>query len=374
MMSLELETHLSTPDRAGPDELCAVHRPVLAEAVAALWAAYFAPERDERPLRISTNKYRQKAPGGAASFPIVIRPDLQAAPPQPQSPLLYVDATLGEAGHARLLLAQMPGGIKPQLLGIDADPQMLVRAQHFLRQSLGQEQYQQRCSLVQQRFSDYFTGLRPGQLQADLILFDLGISLFHYSNASGRGFSLRPDDPDELLDMRLDPGRSEQSAADLLRSASETELAEIFWRYGELHNSRRLARQIVARRDRLELHKARKLANFLCQISPRPPKPHIHPATQVFQALRIAVNDELGQLQRGLVATLEQLRPSGLLAVITFHSLEDRIVKQQFRSWLEQGRGRWVYKNAIQAPHNTALASERSARLRVLRRMPEHPG
>ncbi|WGK68853.1 16S rRNA (cytosine(1402)-N(4))-methyltransferase RsmH [Candidatus Haliotispira prima] len=371
---------MSEADSTAPAALPEMHKPVLRKEVAALWQAYFRPDLDEKPLSAVQpsmvpgpghkpgNKYREPAPCPS------IRPDL----PQ-NGQLLYVDATLGEAGHARLLLEQQP---QAQLLGIDADPQMLGRARHFLDAALGSEQRQQRCRFVERRFSDYFCSLDPGLLQADMILFDLGISLFHYNSEAARGFSFRPEDPEELLDMRLNPAQG-QSAAELLQTLSEAELADILYSYGELRNSRRLARLIVAQRDNMELHKAQVLAHFLRQINPtaRPGKKKqngkhnkgnkakIHPATQVFQALRIAVGDELGQLKSGLPAALEQLRTYGLLAVITFHSLEDRLVKQQFRDWQDQGRVQWVYKKTIQASHDSPLPSERSAKLRVVRRM-----
>lgn len=313
---------------------------MLAAQVGRLWQALFHPEWDEK------RKY-------------CARSARQEMPDAPQSDaLLYVDATLGEAGHARLLLEQEP---RTRLLGLDADPQMLERGSRFLRQTLGAEEFDRRCNLENRRFSDYFTALPPGRLRADLILFDLGISLFHY--AAGRGFSFRPEDPDELLDMRLNPGYG-PSAAELLQNSSEAELADIFWRYGEVHNARKIARAIVEQRGESEVYKARILAALVRRLS-RPGR--IHPATQVFQALRIAVGDELGQLARSLPAALEQLRPCGLLAVISFHSLEDRLVKQQFRTWLEEGRVAWVYKKVIQAPYDSPLASERSAKLRVVR-------
>ena len=312
---------------------------MLADQVASLWQAYLHPEQDQRPLQ--RDGYSP-----------------------PEKPLLYVDATLGEAGHARLLLGQQP---QVNLLGIDADPQMLKRARYFLQQALGPQELVQRCHLVPQRFSDYFHALEPGKLQANLILFDLGISLFHYS--AGRGFSFCPEDPNEILDMRLNPEDDRPSAAELLQNLGEAELADIFWYYGELRNSRQIARAIVQQRSWRELHKAQVLADFIRQLPQKKVHSKIHPATRIFQALRIAVGDELGQLERSLPAALEQLQPYGLLAVITFHSLEDRLVKQLFRTWQERGQAQWVYKKAIQAPYDSPLASERSAKLRVVRRM-----
>ena len=344
------------------------HKPVLAAQVAALWHCYFAPENDEKPLQ-----------RGAA--PPVIRADLKTSPGRK---LLLVDATLGEAAHARLLLQE-----QAHLVGIDADAEMLERAKYFLDASLGAPERKRRCRLIHQNFGDYFAALEPGQLNADLILFDLGLSLFHYR--AGRGFSFRPEDPDELLDMRLDPSVG-PSAAELIESLGESELADIFWRYGELRHAGHIARQIVrARTQRLgrsargqrlarsthdlrearSLREAKAFADFIRQITPAKVrhKMRIHPATQVFQALRIAVGDELGRLQRSLPKALEQLRRYGLLAVVSFHSLEDRLIKKQFRSWQAEGRVQWVYKKAIQADYQSPLQSERSAKLRVVRKM-----
>ena len=329
------------------------HKPVLAAQVAALWRCYFAPENDEKPLQ-----------RGAA--PPVIRADLKTSP---SGKLLLVDATLGEAGHARLLLQE-----QAHLVGIDADAEMLKRAKYFLDASLGAPERKRRCRLIHQNFGDYFAALEPGSLEADLILFDLGLSLFHYR--AGRGFSFRPEDPDELLDMRLDPSVG-PSAAELIESLGESELADIFWRYGELRHAGHIARQIVRARSTSDLRKACSLdkakafADFIWQITPAKvrQKMKIHPATQVFQALRIAVGDELGRLQRSLPKALEQLRRYGLLAVVSFHSLEDRLIKQQFRSWQDEGRVQWVYKKAQQADYQSPLQSERSAKLRVVRKM-----
>ena len=328
------------------------HKPVLAEQVAALWGCYFAPKNDEKPLQRN------------AALP-VIRSDLIR---ERGGSLLFVDATLGEAGHSRLLLRE-----QTHLVGIDADAQMLKRAQYFLDNSLGVSERKHRCQLVHQNFGDYFAALAPGSLNADLILFDLGLSLFHYSAQTARGFSFRPENPDEPLDMRLDPSAG-PSAAELIKILSESELADIFWRYGELRCARQIAHQIVRARSTHDLRKAKALADFVWQITPAKVrhKMRIHPATQVFQALRIAVGDELGQLQRSLPKALEQLRQYGLLAVISFHSLEDRLIKQQFRSWQAEGRVQWVYKKVRQANYQSPLQSERSAKLRVVRKMIEN--
>ena len=165
---------------------------------------------------------------------------------------------------------------------------------------------------------------RLGWDGVDAILLDLGVSSMQLDTAE-RGFAFRADGP---LDMRFDPGGSRQTAAELVNFLDEDELATIFYRYGEEPQGRRLARVVVKARPYAT---TRDLASAIEQAIPRRPKDKIHPATRVFQALRIAVNDELGTVERALPQAIDLLRPGGRLAVISFHSLEDRIVKDTFK-------------------------------------------
>src|SRR5690606_13722949 len=162
-----------------------------------------------------------------------------------------------------------------------------------------------------------------GYQQVDGVLLDLGISSLQLADAE-RGFSFQREGP---LDMRMDPG-SGQSAADLIATADQRELADILFRYGEERQSRRIAAAIVRRRQERPIRTTTELAELVERTIGRRPGARIHPATRTFQALRIAVNDELSELERGLEAALEVLAPGGRLVVISFHSLEDRIVKQ----------------------------------------------
>lgn len=233
---------------------------------------------------------------------------------------LYLDGTVGGGGHARLILeACAPNG---RLIGLDRDPAALVAAAGVLGG------YGERIVLCHGSFADL-----EGRLAAlgidlvDGILLDLGVSS-HQLDTAERGFSFREDGP---LDMRMDPGQ-QAGAADLLARADADELKRIFRDYGEERWAGRIAREIVRVRTASPLATTRQLAELVCRVVPGGYQPQrIHPATRVFQALRIAVNGELEALREGLAAALRRLRPGGRLAVISFHSLEDRLVKQTFR-------------------------------------------
>lgn len=230
---------------------------------------------------------------------------------------IYVDATFGAGGHTRAILERVPQG---RVIAIDADPHAVSRAQTITNPSF---------TFVQANFSELRRVLDECRVElVDGILFDLGVSSMQLDEAQ-RGFSFREDAP---LDMRMNPYAG-RSAYDILASASEGELADIFFHYGEERAARRIARIIVERRASGRLpHTTLEFAAMVSGIVHRPGKrERIHPATRVFQALRIAVNDELGALKHGLDAAIGSLRAAGRVVVISFHSLEDRIVKQTFR-------------------------------------------
>ena len=234
---------------------------------------------------------------------------------QPQNGGRYVDGTLGAGGHARgILEASAPDG---QLLGLDVDPQALALARKTLAP------YEQRTHLVQASYISLSRQLdQLGWKAVDGIVLDLGVSSMQFDTPE-RGFSFMNDAP---LDMRFGPSML-QSAADLVNEYSESELADLIYRYGEERDSRKIARAIVRARP---LHTTRELAAVIEAISPRRGD-RIHPATRTFQALRIAVNEELTSVEAVLPQALAGLRSGGRLAVISFHSLEDRIVKDFFR-------------------------------------------
>ncbi len=225
----------------------------------------------------------------------------------------YIDCTVGGGGHTEALLKHGAD----RVLGIDQDPAALQMAAERFRQ------YGDRVTLVHGNFRKVGALARAHQLdQVDGVLFDLGVSSYQL-DAAERGFSFREDAP---LDMRMDPAQA-VTAAELVNTLSEAELANIIYRYGEERASRRIARRIVEQRRRAPITHTTGLAMLVAQALGGKGG-RIHPATRTFQALRIAVNDELGALEEALPAATELLATGGRLAVISFHSLEDRIVKE----------------------------------------------
>lgn len=249
---------------------------------------------------------------------------------------VLVDCTMGEAGHALAFLSANPA---LYYVGIDADPAMRERA-HVRLEPFGDRVTE--CAGYFDEVLDSFvdaggvTGIRevkePKKVRA--VLFDLGISMFHFSG-SGRGFALSRD---EVLDMRLSPDL-ERSASDILAEEREEELARIFHEYGEERYSRRIARAIVEGRRSSRITSTSRLAELVAGAVPGPArKSGIHCATRTFQALRIAVNDELGRAGRGIRAAASLLDVGGRIGVISFHSLEDRIAKTIFRDLSGYGK------------------------------------
>ena len=235
----------------------------------------------------------------------------------PAAPGLLVDATVGPGGHAEALLEAAPGFT---LLGLDRDPRALELARRRL------ERFGSRVTLLERRFSQLPEVLATRAEPAPAaILADLGCSSLQLDTPE-RGFSFRHDAP---LDMRM--GAHGPTAADLLAEAEEEELVRILWRYGEERRSRAIARAMVRRRRERPLRTTRDLAELVVEVLGPGRRGRVHPATRTFQALRIAVNDELGELERFLEPAVRSLRPGGRLAVISFHSLEDRIVKHTLR-------------------------------------------
>jgi 16S rRNA (cytosine1402-N4)-methyltransferase len=263
-----------------------------------------------------------------------------------------IDATFGAGGHARLLCADLAG--KGRFLAVDRDPD--VRAEF--------DRFQRGCG-VQARFlrGDFATvlgQLAQNGLRADAILFDLGVSSMQIDRPE-RGFSYAVDAP---LDMRMDPSEP-RSARDLVNEASERDLADIFRRYGEERYARQIARAIARRREERPLERTQDLVEIVRAAIPAPRRfGDGHPAKRVFQALRIAVNDELGALERALPEALSVLRPGGRIAVVSFHSLEDRIVKRFFAA---------EAKGCICPPDLPVCACGREPNVRLLTRKAVRP-
>ncbi len=230
-----------------------------------------------------------------------------------------IDATFGAGGHSSLLAADLEG--EGKLIAIDRDPSVRAYFDRFKSRTGVQ------ARLLRGEFSVVLGQLAANDVQADAILLDLGVSSMQVDRPE-RGFSYAADAP---LDMRMDPS-AELSARALVNEAEERELALIFRRFGEERYARPIARAIVRRRAERPFERTSDLAETIKHAIPTPARfGEGHPAKRVFQALRIAVNDELGALEAALPAAVRMLRPGGRLAVISFHSLEDRIVKQYIR-------------------------------------------
>ena len=232
---------------------------------------------------------------------------------------LMIDSTLGEGGHSFNFLSKYEN---LKIVGLDADKVIQAKARERL------SCFGERMNFFNGWFNDFYANYPSEYEKPDLILFDLGISVFHYEK-SDRGFSFRYD---EKLDMRLN-AESEKSAADLVNELSETELADMIYLYGEEKLSRRIAKAIVDARSGGKIESSKALAEIIWNCVPANYRyGQIHPATRTFQALRIAVNGELKRLPKALSDAFACLKPGGKMGVITFHSLEDRIVKNYFRN------------------------------------------
>jgi len=307
---------------------------------------------------------------GVGHTPVLLAQVLESLDVRPDG--VYLDATFGRGGHAGAILSRL--GADGRLLCLDRDPAAIAGAGDIAADA--------RVSLQHAEFSrlaECADRVRPG-LYFDGILFDLGVSSPQLDTPA-RGFSFLADGP---LDMRMNPEHG-ASAADVVNHAGEAELARIFFEYGEERFARRIARAIVTDRRERPFRTTQDLAGLITRVAPSRER-HKHPATRVFQALRIHVNRELDELRQGLDRALERLKAGGRLAVISFHSLEDRMVKRFMRDHAQVDP---VYAGLPQIPlqalptlkligksieptpqeieHNPRT---RSARLRVAERLP----
>ncbi len=296
-------------------------------------------------------------------IPVLLRPLLAAVAPVRG---FWLDGTFGAGGYARGLLEA--GALR--VIGVDRDPLALQMAAGWAAD------YGDRLRLVAGNFSELDSF---GDALLDGVVLDLGVSSMQL-DLPERGFSFQKDGP---LDMRM--SQHGESAADLIQSADETLLADILYLYGEERASRRIARAIVEARAQAPITTTARLAEIVTQCLPRPKPGQSHPATRAFQAIRIAVNTELSALALGLVAAERALKPGGMLAVVSFHSLEDRIVKRfmQLASGTDANTNRYAPARSDQVarfdqvtrravgPDAAELAENprsRSAKLRVARR------
>jgi 16S rRNA (cytosine1402-N4)-methyltransferase len=266
---------------------------------------------------------------------------------QPKSPGCYIDGTVGAGGHARgVLEACAPAG---RLLGLDLDPQALALARETLAP------YGKRVELAQASYDSLPEAMQKiGWELVDGILLDLGVSSMQLDTPE-RGFSIQYEAP---LDMRFDPGFG-LTAAQLINSMPEADLAEILFKYGEEPRAKSIAKMIVEARP---IETTTQLAEIAKRVYPGHSR--VHPATRTFQALRIAVNDELAALEEVLPKAASALRPGGRLAVISFHSLEDRIVKDFIRQ---------ESKDKVNPPYEQLYEVERKAVLKEINRKPITP-
>jgi 16S rRNA (cytosine1402-N4)-methyltransferase len=268
---------------------------------------------------MATRSPRQPANSGVemtpGHTPVLLNEVIDALNPRDGG--VYVDGTLGGGGYARAIL----DAADCTVLGIDRDPDAIARNEPLL------EIYGARLKLIPGRFGDMDSLVRGlGIDGVDGVTLDLGVSSPQIDVAE-RGFSFAKDGP---LDMRME--RAGESAADVVNTASETDLSNIVFRLGEERHARRVARAIVRVRQDHPIETTEQLADIVRSVVPKSRKTHTDPATRTFQAIRIHVNDEIGELERGLVGAEQILRPNGRLAVVAFHSLEDRPVKAFLRT------------------------------------------
>jgi 16S rRNA (cytosine1402-N4)-methyltransferase len=283
--------------------------------------------------------------------PVLLRETVDLLAPRPGG--VYVDGTLGAGGHAaEILRRSAPDGV---VIGLDQDPEAVDRCKASLAEFGG------RAIIRRANYRDVPAILaETGYEAVDGVLLDLGISWFHVKTPE-RGFSFMLDGP---LDMRMDTGRPE-TAADLVNNLSRDELATIIREYGEERRAGAIARAIEQARARRPITGTVQLAEIVSSVFPPYPPRRLHPATLTFQALRIAVNDELGALREGIDRSMLLLKPGGRLAVIAFHSLEDRIVKQAFAA---------AAKGCVCPPKMPVCSCGRKPVLRVLTHRPVSAG
>jgi 16S rRNA (cytosine1402-N4)-methyltransferase len=287
--------------------------------------------------------------------PVLWREAIEILNVQPDG--FYIDATLGAGGHAEGILRRLESG---KLLGIDRDAAALTAARERLK-GFGEKLIAMHGNFAQIDALHVASGLPP----ADGLLADLGMSSLQLEDAS-RGFSFNAPGP---LDMRMDPTTGAK-AADLVNQMSERELADLIFKLGEERHSRRIARAIVKGRP---YRLTTELAQVVTRAIPsRAALLHLHPATRTFQALRLAVNRELECLESLLAQALGVLKPGGRVVILSFHSLEDRMVKRAFRTWQQQGRAKILTRKVVRPSEEEVRANprSRSAKLRAAESAP----
>ncbi len=291
-----------------------------------------------------------------AHVPVLLEEVLEALQPGPRAVLL--DGTLGVGGHSSAWLrATVDAGEAGRVVGADRDAVVLAQASERLDAEFPGALHAHHGS-----YEEAAEAVRAADLPSvDAALLDLGVSSVQLDQAE-RGFSFRAPGP---LDMRMDPGSGGETAADLVNARDEDELADVFTRFGEEPAARRVARAIVSERRTAPFRDTLRLAECVARAAGGR-RGRLHPATRVFQALRIAVNDELGRLERGLPAVADCVHPGGRMGVITFHRLEDRLVKDFFRAGKRGGRFRVLPDRTPTGGERGRNPRSRSARLRAV--------
>ena len=282
--------------------------------------------------------------------PVLLRETLEFLDVQPDG--IYIDATLGAGGHAEEILKRLRAG---RLLGIDRDPAALELARERLKE------FGEKLTVMQGNFAEIESlHAASGQPPADGVMADLGVSSMQLEDAS-RGFSFDRPGP---LDMRMDPS-SRTTAQEIVNRLPERRLADLIYRFGEERHSRRIARAIIKARP---YRTTTELAQVVTRAIPsRAGLYQIHPATRTFLALRLAVNQELENLATFLATVLKVLRPGGRVVILSFHSLEDRLVKRAFQEWQREGQARILTRKVV-CPREEEVRSNprsRSAKLRA---------
>ena len=298
--------------------------------------------------------------------PVLLREALEYLAIRPEG--TYVDCTVGAGGHSAEIARRLTTG---RLLALDRDPQALELARQRLAEfgdaelgntELGNTELRNKVKLVQAHFEDLVeTTRQQGAAPADGLLADLGLSRMQLDDPR-RGFSFATEGP---LDMRMDPAQP-RTAAEVVNRTGERELADLIYKFGEERRSRKIAKAIVRARP---LRSTKQLAEIVQAVSGPSRRRGLHPATRTFQALRIFVNNELGELE-AMLASLPSsgtLRPGARIVVISFHSLEDRIVKQSYRQWQAEGFARILTRHVVVPSPSEVQANPRarSAKLRA---------
>jgi 16S rRNA (cytosine1402-N4)-methyltransferase len=289
--------------------------------------------------------------GSQQHYPVLLRESLEYLAIRPNG--IYVDMTAGLGGHSRAIAERLADGL---LIACDRDAESLEKAK------ANAAQWAERIRWFHGAFSKLSEALaQNGIAEVDGVLADLGVSRYQLSNGE-RGFSLMVDGP---LDMRMDRTQ-ELTAAELVNEMPEKALADLLYELGEERRSRRISRAIVRARPILTTSR---LAHVVEKAVPRTGR--IHPATQTFMALRLKVNDELGELERLLKEVPERLKPDGRFVALTFMSLEDRKVKQAFQALAKEGRGKILTKHVVKPTEEeiSVNPASRSAKLRALEKV-----